>query len=79
MANVNGYGPYSVVSYIFPFSVPNAPATPVFVSATDESVTMSFSETQDDNGVSVTGYELWIDAGDDTLSDFTKLDSYTVF
>ena len=79
VANVNGYSPYSEVSYIYPFSVPDAPAEPIFVSATQDSITLSFAESLDDNGVSITGYELWIDEGDNTLSDFSKVDSYTGF
>ena len=79
VANVNGYSSYSEVSYIFPFSVPDAPGKPIFVSATQDSVTFTFTESLNDNGVSISGYELWIDEGDDTLSDFTKVDSYSGF
>ena len=79
IANVNGHSPYSEVSYIYPFSVPDAPAKPVFVSATQESVTLSFTESLDNNGVDIIGYELWIDEGDDTLSEFSKVDSYSGF
>ena len=59
--------------------MPDAPARPVFVSALDDEVTLSFSESLDNNGVDISGYELWIDEGDDTLSDFTKVDSYSGF
>ena len=59
--------------------MPDAPAEPIFVSATQDSVTLKLSESQNDNGVSVTGYELWIDAGGDTLSDFSKINSYSSF
>ena len=79
VSNYNGFSQYSAVSYIFPFSVPDTPAKPVFVSAMAESVTLSLAESLNDNGVPVVGYELWIDAGDDTLSDFIKVDSYTGF
>ena len=34
VTNVNGFSAYSVVSYIFPFAVPDAPRAPAFVSAT---------------------------------------------
>ena len=79
MSNVNGYSSYSEVSYITPFSVPDAPAQPIFVSATLDSVTLTFTESFNDNGVAIVDYELFIDAGDDTLSDFTKVDSYSGF
>lgn len=79
VANVNGFSPYSEVAYIFPFAVPDAPAEPVFVSATTTSVTLTFSESLNNNGVPIDDYELWIDAGDDTLSEFTKVDSYSGF
>ena len=79
VANVNGYSPYSAVSYIFPVSVPDAPKKPVFVSATQNSVSLRFTESPNDNGVPISDYELWIDAGDNTLSEFQKVESYTGF
>ena len=76
---MNGFSVYSAVSYISPFSLPDPPAKPKFVSATADSVTLSMTESLNDNGVPITGYELWIDAGDDHLSDFTQVTSYTGF
>ena len=42
-------------------------------------MTLQLYESLDSNGVSIAGYELWIDAGDDTLSAFSlvaEFDSY---
>ena len=57
--------------------MPDAPAAPVFVSATQDEVTLQLFESLNDNGVSIAGYELYIDAGDDTLSDFTLAKSFS--
>ena len=45
VSNINGYSQFSEVSYIMPFSVPDAPARPVFVSATEEQVTLTLFES----------------------------------
>ena len=69
--NINGWSPFSEVAYISAFSIPLAPPTPKFVSGTATTVTLAFSESEDDNGVPITSYELWIDAGNNFLSTFT--------
>jgi hypothetical protein len=76
VANVNGFSEYSDVSYILPFNAPDAPPAPYFISATQTEVTLGFSESLGDNGNPISSYELWIDAGDDTLSDFTQVTTY---
>jgi hypothetical protein len=42
-------------------------------------VTLKISPTKNDHGVRVSHYELWIDEGDNTLSSFRKLDSYSTY
>lgn len=42
-------------------------------------MSLTFTESPNDNGVPISDYELWIDAGDNTLSDFHKVDAYTGF
>lgn len=59
--NVNGWSPYSDVAYLFGFQAPDSPPRPVFISATDTSVTIGLGQTINDNGVPVNTYELWID------------------
>lgn len=73
---MNGWSPFSDVSYISPFSIPSAPPTPIFVSATSTTVDLAFQESEDDNGVPIVNYELHIDAGNNLLSDFTKVARY---
>ena len=79
MANVNGWSEYSDISYIYAFSAPDKPPSPQYVSGTDTSVTLSFQPSRNDNGIRVSNYELYIDQGDDTTSDFTQLVSYSSF
>ena len=76
VANVNGYSEFSDVSYLFPYSAPDSPPTPTFISATQTSVTLGFGESLSDNGIPIDSYELWIDEGSNTLSDFSMVTSY---
>jgi hypothetical protein len=79
VANINGWSDFSDEGYIFAFSSPERPPAPRFVSADSTSVTLGFLPSRNDFGVRVVGYELYIDQGDDTLSQFRKLNSYSVF
>lgn len=79
MANINGWSDFSDESYIFAFSSPERPPAPTFVSADSTSVTLGFLPSRNDFGIRVVGYELYIDEGDNTLSQFRKLSSYSVF
>ena len=76
MKNVTGWSPYSDVAYIFAFSIPDRPVRPTFISATDTTATIGFKETINDNGIAIKGYDLYIDAGGDLSSSFTKVASY---
>jgi hypothetical protein len=69
--NVIGYSDYSEVAYIQAVDVPATPARPLFVSATDSTITVSIIESIDSNGVDVVSYEIHLDAGDDMSSAFT--------
>ena len=70
VGNVNGYSIYSDIAYISAFSVPEAPPAPVFYDADSTTVTLILYPSADDNGARIVNYELWIDDGDDLLSDF---------
>lgn len=76
---MNGWSEFSDISYIFAFSAPEKPPAPAFVSGSDTSVTLSFQPSRNDFGIRVTHYELYIDQGDDTTSEFTQLASYSSF
>ena len=77
--NINGWSEYSNISYLFASQAPDAPPRPNFISATDISVTVGLQYSSNDNGIPITGYELWIDAGNDPTSSFHKVMTYPSF
>jgi hypothetical protein len=56
--------------------IPATPARPLFVSASDTTITVSIIESIDSNGVDVVSYEIWMDAGDDMSSAFSEITDY---
>lgn len=58
--NSVGWGPYSDVRSALAAQAPERPAAPKFVSSTGDSITLLFTESQDDGGSRVTGYSLWV-------------------
>lgn len=72
--NIIGWSSYSPTGYIRAAVRPNAPPAPAFVSATDNSITVSLKETIENGGATVTAYELYVDDG--ALGTFTKLTGY---
>jgi hypothetical protein len=76
VSNINGWSDYSDVSYISAFSIPEAPPAPIFDDANSTTITLILSPSTDDNGSRIKGYELWIDEGDDLLSDFDQVMTY---
>ena len=48
--NIYGWGAWSPTTYILAASVPTAPPAPAFVSATDNSITIALTFTEDSNG-----------------------------
>ena len=74
--NVNGWSEFSDIAYIYAFAVPEKPAAPVYLSGTDDSVTLKLTASRNDNGIRITSYELWI-AGDETPQD--EIDTSFVF
>lgn len=75
--NVNGWSPYSETAYLFSFQAPDSPPRPEFISATDTSVTIGLGYSINDNGIPITDYELWIDAGNDSTSAFREVTGFT--
>lgn len=74
--NSAGWSDYSNVSYITAARVPLAPATPTLSSAAANTITLAFTESQDNGGSTITAYELYMDTGV-VGSAFTKVTSYT--
>jgi hypothetical protein len=76
--NIIGWSDYSDVSYLSPYSIPSTPVAPIYVSGTSSTVTLYLTPSDDDNGILITAYELYIDAGDDLLSSFVIVPRYSL-
>ena len=77
--NIYGWGDWSPITYILAASVPDTPSSPTFVSASDNSITVSLSFTGDSNGDHYELHELWMAEGDEDIEDdFVIVDSYDV-
>lgn len=58
--------------------VPDPPAPPKFVSSTGSSLTLLFTEAQDDGGARVSGYTLWWSTNYQGLAPtYTQVTGYT--
>jgi hypothetical protein len=75
--NINGWSEFSDVTYISPALQPEAPPKPKFITATDTTISLEFERSPDDNGIPITDYQLFIDAGDDFTSSYHQVASYT--
>ena len=62
--NVNGWGDFSEVGYLFAASVPAEPRAPSLVSVDDDSISLQLYTSEDTGGNDLLAYELWMDAGD---------------
>jgi hypothetical protein len=76
VSNINGWSLWSDVAYISAFSIPSAPPAPLFKEATSTTVTLTLLDSDDDNGVPISEYELWLDAGNNLLSTFHLVPGY---
>lgn len=74
--NQIGWSQYSPIAYVRAANVPTAPLQPSYVSSTSTTVTISVPRSINDGGSPITGYKLWVDAGDDFTSTFTQVPSY---
>jgi membrane-associated PAP2 superfamily phosphatase len=63
------------MTYILAASVPDAPASPSFGWATDNSINVLLALTEESNGALFSSHELWIAIGEDG-QDFTQVKSY---
>jgi hypothetical protein len=79
VANVNGWSEESDTAYIYAFAAPQQPPAPTFAAGSDTSATLKFLPSRNDNGVRVSSYELFIDAGNDMTSAFRQITSYSTF
>ena len=66
-----GWGPFSEESAILAAKEPDTPSRPLFQGFVDLKLQLYIPESEDNGGSAITGYELWVDAGDDFTSDFT--------
>lgn len=73
--NQFGWGDYSDVTYIVAATVPSAPPKPEFVSATDSSISLSFSLSSDNGGSTITGYKLQKSTDGSSFSDTNYVES----
>ena len=62
--NINGWGDFSEVGYLFAASVPARPQAPSLVSVDDGEISLQLFTSEDTGGNDLTAYELWMDAGD---------------
>lgn len=74
--NKVGWSAFSDTAYIQAANVPKKPPVPVYVSSDSDSITMRFSQTDDNGGTPVIKYRLFKDAGDDFSSSFTEVTRY---
>ena len=74
--NVNGWGDFSEVAYLFAASVPAQPRAPSLVSVDDDEISLRLYTSEDTGGNDLLAYELWIDAGD-TNTAFSLVTSYS--
>ena len=75
--NAVGWGPYSAVSSVLAATVPNPPKAPFFLAFSSLTLSIVVPRSTSDGGDTISNYELWVDAGDDFTSQFTKLSGYS--
>lgn len=73
--NLVGSSAWSPISYLQPASVPSTPKIPEYISSSDDQILIQLFRSEDDGGLPIQDYELWIDEGS-LESDFTKLSTY---
>jgi titin len=61
--NIYGWGDWSPVSTILAATIPLAPPTPLYITSSDASISISMSVSSDDGGSPIIGYELWMNDG----------------
>lgn len=59
--NINGYGEFSEVGYLFAASVPGKPEAPAMTAVDSSSITLQFFVPTDSGGSDITSYELHMD------------------
>ena len=74
--NTIGPGPWSDTAQLKAATVPQAPPKPGFVSATDNSVTISLNPTPENGGSMIIQYVLMRDGGDLSTGIDIKVDDY---
>jgi titin len=73
--NINGWGPFSGVAYLFAAARPATPSPPSLLSVSDTEISLQLFAPTSTGGSDITSYELWIDGG--TLnSAFVQVTTY---
>lgn len=75
--NENGWSEFSDITYIQTAEVPNRPAPPELVAASQTVMTLKFFKPENNGGSPVTQYELFINDGDPYSEPMTKVESYS--
>ena len=75
--NAVGWGPFSAVASVLAATVPSAPKAPFFLTFASSTLSIVVPRSTSDGGDTINKYELWVDAGDDFTSQFTKLSGYS--
>jgi len=70
-----GVSGWSPVTYLQPASVPTIPRPPEYVSSSDDDIVLQLYRSDEDGGLPIIDYELWIDGGS-LSSDYVKLNTY---
>lgn len=73
--NVNGWSPFSEITYIQAASNPQRPPAPQFKDATGDSISLFLFETTQNGGAEVTGYELFRNEGG-VSTNYIKITTY---
>ncbi len=61
--NVNGYGPFSEIGYLYAADVPHISQTPSRVSFNSSQITVKMYAPENTGGDDIIAYELWRDNG----------------
>jgi len=75
--NSVGWSEFSEEMAILAAKVPATSSRPQFVSYTLDQLTVFIPPSLDNGGSDILGYELWVDAGNNFSSDFTKIAGYS--
>jgi hypothetical protein len=74
--NIIGWSDYSPIAYILAANVPAPPPKPTYKNSTSTNISILIRRSEDDGGSPITGYKLFVDAGNNFNSEFSQVLSY---